>query len=133
MQKVGHLTYKLDVPPNWQIHPVFFVAQLETASPPAKDLFERPFPSNFPPIFVEGDTNRVKSFEIEKLLNKYQVKKGKGRAIEYLVCWKSYGPEWDGWYNLKELDNATAFITNYKASLATTSTYFINKDIDFFS
>lgn len=83
---VGRLAYKLNVPPNWQIHPVFSVAQLEPTPLPAKDPFERPFSSNSLPVFVEGDTNRMKSFKIERLLNKCHVKKGKGQAIEYLVC-----------------------------------------------
>lgn len=61
------------------------MAQLEPISPPAEDPFQRPFPSNLPPVFVDGDTNNWKSFEIEKLLNKRQVKKGKGQAVEYLV------------------------------------------------
>lgn len=133
VQKVGRLAYKLDVPPNWQIHPIFFMAQLELASAPAKDPFERPFSSNPPFIFVEGNTNRVKSLEIESLLNKCQVKKGKGRAIEYLVYQKGYGPKCDRWYNFKELNNAAALVANYEMSLATTRTYFINKDVDFFS
>lgn len=85
VKKVGRLAYKLDVPPDWRIHSVFSVAQLEPAPLPAKDPFGRPFPSNPFPVFVEGDTDKVKSFEIERLLNKRQIRKGKGQAIEYLV------------------------------------------------
>ena len=61
------------------------MAQLEPAPPPAEDPFEKPFPSHPPPVFVEADTDKVKSFEIERLLNKRQIRKEKGRAIEYLV------------------------------------------------
>ena len=85
MEKVGRLAYRLDIPPDWWIHPVFSMAQLELAPHPAKDPFGRPFPSNPPPVFVEEDTDKVKNFEVEKLLNKRQVKKGKGQAVEYLV------------------------------------------------
>ena len=85
VEKVGRLAYRLDVPLDWRIHPVFSVAQLEPAPPPAEDPFARPFPSNPPPVFVEGDTDKLKSFEVEKLLNKQQVKKGRGQATEYLV------------------------------------------------
>lgn len=46
------------------------MAQLKPTPPPAKDPFARPFPSNFPSIFVEGDINKLESFKIEKLLNK---------------------------------------------------------------
>ena len=133
MEKVGRLAYRLDVPPNWRIHPVFFVTQLEPAPPPAKNPFGRPFPSNPVFIFVEGNTDKVKSFEIERLLNKRQIKKGKGQAIEYLVHWKGYGLKWDRWYNVKKLDNAVALVNDYEATLASAKTHFLNKDINFFS
>ena len=86
VEKVGRLAYRLDVPPDWRIYPVFSVAQLEPAPLPAEDSFGRPFPSNPPPVFVKGNTDKVKSFEIERRLNKRQIKKGKGQAIKYLVC-----------------------------------------------
>lgn len=75
----------------------------------------------------------MKSFEIKRLLNKHQIKKGKGQVIKYLVCWKGYDPEWDRWYNVKEVNNAAALVDKYKASLAFTRTHFLNKNIDFFS
>ena len=133
VEKVGRLAYRLDVPPDWRIHPVFSVAQLEPAPPPTEDPFGRPFPSNPPPVFVKGDTDKIKSFEIERLLNKRQVKKGKGQAIKYLVRWKGYGPEWDRWYNIKELDNAAALVDDYEVSLASTRTHYLNEDVEFFS
>lgn len=133
VEKVGRLAYKLDVTPDWRIHPVLSVAQLEPAPPPADDPFARPFPSNPPPVFVEGDTDRLKSFEVERLLNKRRVKRGRGHAVEYLVRWKGYGPEWDRWYNVKELDNAVGLVDDYEASLASTRAHFINEDVGFLS
>lgn len=37
-------------------------------------------------MFVEGDTNSHKSFEIGRFLNKYIVRKGKDLVIKYLIC-----------------------------------------------
>ena len=85
LEKVDCLAYKLDVPGNWRIHPVFSIAQLELAPPPALDLFLRPIPSKLPPIFVEGDTDTLKFFEVKRLLNKRLVKRAKGRNVKYLV------------------------------------------------
>ena len=133
LEKVGRLAYKLNIPANCRIHPVFSLAQLEPASTSAEDPFQRLFPSNPPLVYVDGNINNWKSFEIERLLNKRQVKKGKGQALEYLVRSKGYGPEWDRWYNVKELDNAAALVNDYQASLASARTHFLNKDIDFFS
>ena len=117
-QKVGRLVYKLDVPLDWRVYPVFSVAQLEPAPSPADDPFNRPRLHMAPAVFVDGDTDASKFFKVERLLNKRTVKKGKGRAIEYLVCWKGYGPEWDRCYNIKDLDNAADLVHNYEEALA---------------
>lgn len=70
LEKIGRLAYKLDVPSDWRVYPVFFVTQLKPVLPLAKGLIAKPFPSNLPLIFIKDDTNKLKSFEIEKLLNK---------------------------------------------------------------
>ena len=117
VKKVGRLAYKLDIPSDWRIHPVFSVAQLEPAPDPAKDPFQRLRPQHPPSVFVEGDTDRHKSFEIDRFLNKRTIRKGRGLAVEYLVCLTGYGPEWDRWYNIKDLDNATELVKTYEKDL----------------
>lgn len=119
-EKVGRLAYRLAIPPHWKIHPVFSVAQLEPAPPPSGDPFHRPFPDQPPSVFVDGDIDTVKSFEVERLLNKRTVQRGRGRSTEYLVRWKGYGPEWDRWYNVKDLDNAADLVSDYNAGLQQT-------------
>ena len=118
VERVNRLAYKLEVPSDWKIYPVFFVAQLEPAPNPSDDPFRRPRPHQPPSVFVKGDTDKHKSFEIDRLLNKRTVRKGKGLAIEYLVRRTGYGPEWDRWYNVKDLDNAPNLVCDYKEALA---------------
>ena len=118
VEKVGRLAYKLEVPSDCRIHPVFSVAQLELAPNPSEDPFRRLRPQQPPSVFVEGDTDKHKSFEIDRLLNKRTVRKGKARAVEYLICWTGYGPEWDRWYNVKDLDNASDLVCDYKKAFA---------------
>ena len=110
IKRVGRLAYKLDVPNDWKIHPVFSIAQLEPASSPIKDLFERTRLQHPPSVFVKGDINYHKSFKIERFLNKRAVKKIRGLAIKYFICWTGYGPEKDRWYNIKDLDNAANLV-----------------------
>lgn len=86
LEKVGRLAYKLDVLFDWRLHPIFLVAQLEPTSFPTNDPFHRSYFYILPTEFVNGDTDATTSFEIEHLLNKQMVKKGKGRTMEYLVC-----------------------------------------------
>ena len=118
IKRVGRLAYKLKVPSDWRIHPVFSVAQLELVLDLSKDPFRRPRPHQPPSVFVEGDTDKHKFFEIDWLLNKCAVRKDKGLAIEYLVRWTGYGLEWDRWYDVKNLDNAPDLVCNYEEFLA---------------
>lgn len=59
------------------------------------DLYRRERPEEPPSVYVEGDTEDFKSYEIEKLLNKRIVRKGRGFSTEYLVEWKGYGAQFD--------------------------------------
>ena len=117
-ERVGRLAYRLEIPNDWRIHPVFSVVQLEPAPEPSNDPFRRPRPHHPPAVFVDGDTDSFKSFEIDRLLNKRTIKRGKGLTVEYLVRWTGYGPEWDRWYNVKNLDNAAELVREYEEGLA---------------
>lgn len=116
-ERVGKLAYRLALPGHWTVHPVFTIAQLEPAPAPSSDPFNRPVPEQPPSIFVEGDTDEFKSFEVERLLNKRIIKKGRGMATEYLVRWKGYGPEYDMWYNVKHLGDADILINEYEEAM----------------
>lgn len=65
-------------------------------------------------MFMKDDIDKHTFFKIKRFLNKHMIKKGKDLAIEYFVCWTRYDPEWDKWYNVKDLDNATNLIYSYK-------------------
>ena len=95
LKKVGRLAYQLDILGNWRVHPVFSIAQLEPCSD--GDPYNRPRPDHFSTVFVEGDIDTEKSYEVERLLNKRVVKKGRGYSTQYLTRWKGYGSEHDIW------------------------------------
>lgn len=117
-EKVKRLVYKLKIPNDWIIYLIFLIAQLE----PAFELFDNLFwcfHLHHPPaVFVKSDTNCFKSFEINCLLNKRTMKWGKSLTVEYLICWAGYKPEWDMWYNVKNLNNIAKLVCKYKESLA---------------
>ena len=62
-------------------------------------------------------------FEIKRILNKRIIKKGYGEATEYFVRWKGYGPEYDRYYNIKDLNNARKLIDDYKKKIANSRYY----------
>ncbi len=83
--KVRRLAYKLKIPSDWKIHPVFSVAQLQPAFSPTEDLFSRLYPTHPIPVFINGDTDLVKSFQVERLLNRKTIRQGRGNLVKYLV------------------------------------------------
>lgn len=111
VERIGRLAYRLAVPEEWKVHPVFTVAQLEPCPAPSDDPFQRPRPGLEHPPPVSTD---LQSYEIERLLNRRIVKKGRGLAKEYLIRWKGYGPEFDKWYNVKRLDQAPELVKEYE-------------------
>lgn len=117
LERVGQLAYKLDVLHNWKIYLVFSIAQLESTPLPVEDPFGCPQPKHPPFVFVEGNIDTVKSFKINRLLNKRTISRGKGLTIEYLVRWTDYGLKWDRWYNVKDLNNATELVRKYEKGL----------------
>ena len=116
---MGRLAYKLEVPNHWRIYPVFTVAQLEPAPHPTADPYQRPRPDYPDSIEIDGDTEEWKSWEVDRLLNKRQVTKGRGVATEYLVRWKGWGSAYDQWMNIKDLGNARDLVREYDDQIAT--------------
>ena len=52
-------------------------------------------------------------YEIERLLRKRRVRRGRGYFTEYLVRWVGYGPEHDAWYNIKDLGSAMELVREF--------------------
>ena len=91
---------------------MFTIAQLEPCPDPALDLFSRvDRPKQPDSIFIEGDTDITKSYEVEKIVSHRNTRR---RGIEYLVRWKGQGPEHDEWRNLAELGNALEALQDYR-------------------
>ena len=116
LQKIGRLAYRLSIPDKWPIHPVFTIAQLEPCPPPSSDPFQRPRPDHPDCVQVDGDIDIYKSWELERLLNKRQVRVGRSATLvtQYLARWKGYGPDDDEWLSEKKLENAKDLIDDYE-------------------
>lgn len=92
IEKIGRLAYKLRIPSDWKIHPVFTIAQLKLYI--SGNPYEWKLPKQPPNLFTYCKV-KEESFVVDCLLNKQVVKKKKRLATEYLVKWKKYGPEFD--------------------------------------
>ena len=105
LRKVGRLAYKLDVPEHWRVHPVFSIAMLEPSPSPGSDPYERPVPEQPDSVFVEGDTDTQKSWEVERVLDK--------KDNRYLIRWKGWDSAYDQWRTKAQV-NAPDLIKEYE-------------------
>jgi len=111
LRKIGCLVYEVEFPEHWRIHPVISVVHLEPAPTP-NDPYERERPDHPESVFVEGDTEFIKSFEVEKIVMKRITPTGRSR---YLLRWKGYEPTFDSRKYRSQLPNAQELIEEFKA------------------
>ncbi|TFY50771.1 hypothetical protein EVJ58_g10896 [Rhodofomes roseus] len=83
---MGRATYRLQLPPQWRIHPVFHAGLL---SPYNETEEHGPTYTEPPPDEVDGEN----SWEFEAILGH----KGTASRRRYLVKWKGYPPSENSW------------------------------------
>ena len=88
---------------------MFTIAQLEPAPAPSDNPYQHPRPTHPQAVSADGQ-----KYNIKRLLNKRVVRKERGIATEYLLRWKGYGPEFNRWYNLKDLQDALKLVDEYE-------------------
>jgi len=81
IEPIGRLAYRLRIPDHWRVHNVFAIDHLEPATP-GDDPFLRSRPDLPGPVYVEGDTEYSKSYEIERLVDKHVTPTGR---VKYLL------------------------------------------------
>ena len=118
LERVGRLAYRLELPAYWRVYPVFSVAMLEPV-PAEEDPWKRPRPDQPSSVYVDGDTDTNKSYELEKIVDKRVISRG---LVRYLVRWKGYGPQEDVWKTPFQLQNAKELIQDYETAVAATRT-----------
>jgi hypothetical protein len=98
-------TYKLELPENLKVHPIFHVSLLKPvardASRPDQEHKSRP-----PPDLVHNEPE----FEVEAVLKSKQVR---GQEREYLVKWKGYHPIDASWVNEFDMEHAQEAIEEF--------------------
>jgi hypothetical protein len=102
VQKVGPVSYKLELNPGWRVHPVFHVSLLELYK---SDGRVRPPP---PPIELED----ALEYELN-VIEKHRITGKKHSKISFLIAWKGYGPEHNSWKPEKNVANAPEKIAEY--------------------
>ena len=99
---VSQVAYKVDLPPRWEIHPVFHIDRLKRYVHSKELLWEVEPP---PPVLVEDHLE----YEVEDLIRH----RGYGARQQYLVLWKGYPFTEATWEYERDLKNAPDILDAY--------------------
>jgi hypothetical protein len=100
------ISYQLDLPPNWRIHPVFHATELSAYKETEVHGPNFTFPS---PDLINGE----EEFEIEAIISHRKLQ----NKLQYLVSWKGYPSSDNSWLPEKDLTNAKEILKTYKNCL----------------
>ena len=90
IEKIGQQAYRLSLPTDWKIHPVFHISLLKDWK--TADLQEdQPAPTDDVPDVEEP------YYDIERILRWRKVKRGRKFLKEYLILWKGFPVEEASW------------------------------------
>jgi hypothetical protein len=107
IEKLSDLNYRLELPPNWKIHPVFHVDKI-------RKYHEDPNNPNYsepPPDLIDDH----EEYEVEKILDA-QYRKGRGKkkkTLLWLVQWKGYHSKDATWEPYENLKNSQTILNDF--------------------
>ena len=103
MEKINNLSYRLLLPPQWRIHPVFHASLLTPYK--ENDIHGTNFLEP-PPDLVEGELE----YEVEAIITHQRSRHG----YQFLVKWKDYSTAENSWEPERHLAHAQKLLTSYK-------------------
>ena len=106
MKIISKVAYKLDLPSDLHIHPVFHVSLLKPYK--ESDDFDRDIPP--PPIFIAEQQQT--EYEVETILDKKTIRK----KPFYLVKWLGYPLHEATWEPLTHVDNAMDLVNEFDSN-----------------
>ncbi|KAI2645540.1 Transposon Tf2-9 polyprotein [Labeo rohita] len=97
VEQINPVTYRLQLPPHYRIHPTFHVSLLKPFHDPLLVSTEPGEEEPPPPIVVEEGT----IYKVKEILDSRR----RGGKLEYLLDWEGYGPEERSWHPEVEVDH----------------------------
>src|SRR5258708_2695303 len=113
IQVMSPVNYRLELPTQWSIHPVFHIDLL---TPYRETQMHGENYSRPPPELEEGE----EEYEVEKILD--HRKFGRGRKLQYLIKWKGYPDSENQWVDQHDVFAEEA-VAEYEALRSGPKTY----------
>ena len=105
---ISDVSYKLDLPIKFRLHPVFHVSKLRRYVDAPDDKFPTRKQQNRPAPVMKLDGKDA--WYVEKIINK----RVRNKKIQYLVKWEDY-PEWEStWEPIENVKHAKEAIQQYE-------------------
>jgi hypothetical protein len=119
-QVMSAVNYRLELPTQWSIHPVFHIDLLTPyhETPIHGANYQRPSPD-----LVEGE----EEYEVETILASRRF--GRGKKLQYLVKWKGYPDSDNQWINKEDVFTDDA-IREFKSSNPDQETHIRQVNVD---
>jgi hypothetical protein len=107
VQKISTLAYKLDLPHDMKIHPVFHISLLKLHKPSPPEFQER-VQAPPPPVYFKNQDEP--EYEVQEIQDK-RTRRGK---TEYLVLWKGFNQHDATWEPIENLTHCKALVRAYE-------------------
>jgi hypothetical protein len=105
IERIGHVAYRLELPPRWRVHDVFHVSLLRKyvtrgtqghiAAPPVAWLDEEPL------------------YEVEQILQHADVRVGRKVVRRFLIKWANYDASHNSWEREDNLVSCDEVLADY--------------------
>ena len=106
VEQLGPVTFRLNLPKQWKIHPVFHAGLLT----PYRETKEHgPNHTEPPPELIEGH----EELEVEAILN-HRTRGRVRKTRQFLIAWKGYPSAENTWEPESHLKNAPVTLQAYK-------------------
>ena len=104
LEAIGPSSFKLRLPPTWNIHPVFHQSLLSPYSTPSFSSQIKPTPS--PPDLIDDQ----EEWEVEEILDSRR----RRDRTEFLIKWKDYPHEENTWEPKDNLKHAQKLFKQFR-------------------